>query len=339
MAKKRIIDMHGLLYDCDLVDALGERLLWLYPLLWSLAEDWGGYEPKYATIALETGALRMSTEEVQTAINTLISHGKIIPYTINGRTYHWIKNFLRHQNLNNPTPPRIPLPPWITYEEQTYSSGKTIAKYRINLRILEEHTSSLPVDYQEATCTLPVLLKGKERKVTRTRKGRENKGGVIGGGNDTPHPPDQPTADVADSPTAISDPPSPDDSLNDDNSNGLDPFLAHKRHNKSITATDVGTLWNRMADPVLPRIITPVSDKRKKAINRILKKHPHIEWWQRLFQAVNESPFLLGINDRGFRGNFDFVLRNYERIIEGNYQHIKRVEDMPKWKRELLADS
>lgn len=113
MGRKRVIDTDELLFDEELFEAVGKDGLWLYVRLWSLAEDWGGYEPRYGSIALKTGILRLSSETVQEIIEELIILGKIVPYEANGKTFHWIKNFLKHQRLNNPTPHSLPLPPWV----------------------------------------------------------------------------------------------------------------------------------------------------------------------------------------------------------------------------------
>ena len=64
MGRKRVIDTDELLFDEELYEAIGQEGLWLYVRLWALAEDWGGYEPKYGSIALKTGVLRMTADQV-----------------------------------------------------------------------------------------------------------------------------------------------------------------------------------------------------------------------------------------------------------------------------------
>jgi hypothetical protein len=176
MGRKRVIDTDELLFDEELFEQIGIKGLWLYVRLWSLAEDWGGYEPKYGSIALKMGVLKMETEEVRSTIAKLITLGKIIPYWIgslhnleNESQYHWIKNLLKHQPLNNPAPPSLPLPPWITCEIKEYASKKKYASYRIDLEKLASYTSSLPEHYQSR---LPVALETKrnETKRNETRK-------------------------------------------------------------------------------------------------------------------------------------------------------------------------
>lgn len=170
MGRKRVIDTDELLFDEELYELIGDKGLWVYVRLWSLAEDWGGYEPKYGSIALKMGVLKMSTEEIRSTITKLISVGKIITYRIPGlhnTEFHWIKNLLKHQPLNNPAPPNLPLPPWITCEIKEYASKKKYASYRIDLEKLASYTSSLPVEYPYPTGSPRNETK---RNETETRK-------------------------------------------------------------------------------------------------------------------------------------------------------------------------
>jgi len=133
MSRKRLIDVDKLLFDDELIEVLGIEGLWIYPILWSIAEDWGGYEPKYGSIALRSGALRFTKEAVQKAIDILIDLGKIIPYQVNGKTYHWIKSFFRWKPLYSPSPPDIPLPPWIKWRCSSTSSSRGYFEFQNRL--------------------------------------------------------------------------------------------------------------------------------------------------------------------------------------------------------------
>lgn len=64
------------------------------------------------------------------------------------------------------------------------------------------------------------------------------------------------------------------------------------------------------------------TETRKKAIKATWGKHPDITYFQELFQKANESSFLAGNNDRGFKADFDWVLKpnNAIKIMEGRYQ-------------------
>jgi len=150
MDRKRVIDTEAFYFDDELVELLGERGLHFYIRLWGIAEDWGGFEPKYGSLALKMGALKFSIEEVKKYLNRLLLAGKIFEYEIQGKKYHWLTKLMKHQPLNNPSPPQLPLPDWIICEEHRYPSGKRYANYSCLIEKLPRH-------YQKPTSSLPVI--------------------------------------------------------------------------------------------------------------------------------------------------------------------------------------
>jgi hypothetical protein len=144
MARKRLIDTEELYFDTELIDLLGPRGLHLYIRLWGLAEDWGGFEPRYDDIALKMGALKFSGDEVKGCLKLLIDAGKIIEYTAAEKQVYWLVNLLKHQPLDNPAPPKLPLPAWIKCKIEQYKSGKKYASYQVIPK-------KLPVAYRSAT--------------------------------------------------------------------------------------------------------------------------------------------------------------------------------------------
>ena len=69
----------------------------------------------------------------------------------------------------------------------------------------------------------------------------------------------------------------------------------------------------------LPKVMK-VTDKRRKAILRILKVY-NKEDILRVFELAEQSDFLKGNNDRGWKADIDFILRNdkFVSILEGKY--------------------
>ena len=178
MGKKRIIDSDSLFFKTKLHNLIGDRGYLLYIRVWALAEDWGGYEADYGAIALQTGVLRCTEDEVQGILEKLVKDKKVIPYSVSKRTYHWIINFLEHQTLNNPSPSKIPLPPWIIQEIKQYKKSKSKRKFA---RFTVDE-SKIPTDYQYAVCSLPVDYNGdsketedKEPEVNPPKKQKEEK--------------------------------------------------------------------------------------------------------------------------------------------------------------------
>ena len=74
----------------------------------------------------------------------------------------------------------------------------------------------------------------------------------------------------------------------------------------------------------LPKIRS-ITDKRKKAINKLSKKYSIQEIIQ-AFDLANNSSFLIGDNDRGWKADLDFILREdkFISILEGKYSSKKR---------------
>lgn len=167
MARKRLIDTHSLCFDTEIVTILKERGSILYIRLWGIAEDWGGYDPKYDDIALLMGAFKLKASEVKNYIDRLIEAKKIIPYEVNGKTYHWIVNLLKHQPLDNPSAPKLPLPEWVECKISEYKSGKKYAKYTVI-------TEKLPVAYSSPTGNLVTVT---ETVTVTERKQNSNSNG------------------------------------------------------------------------------------------------------------------------------------------------------------------
>lgn len=167
MSRKRIIDTE-LYFDTDLYDILGDRGLHLYIRLWGIAEDSGVYTPNYSDISLQLGALKFSSEEVKKLIKNLIKAKKILVFHENKREFHWLKNFLKHQTLNNPPPPKLPLPKWLKCVHHKFKSGKEYVKYStIQSELLVIHKATAGI-----TSSLPVAMKRNETKRNETNRNR-----------------------------------------------------------------------------------------------------------------------------------------------------------------------
>ena len=116
MGKKRIIDMDGLCFDAELTE-LGMDACMLYIRLWTLAEDWGGVDLEPKNLRLQMGGLQDNYDNLRITEITqkLVELDKIKIYEYKSRIYGWIKNFPRYQELRFPSPPKLPLPPWVKW--------------------------------------------------------------------------------------------------------------------------------------------------------------------------------------------------------------------------------
>lgn len=119
--------------DPDIVanfDPLG-RLL--YQGLWCIADDSGCLEinPLLFKMKIFPGD-NFSPEMLSEYIDKLIELKKILPYEVAGKRYGWLKNFHKHQTLNKPSAPTIPLPDWIIWHgEEEFDSKRHQYYYEI----------------------------------------------------------------------------------------------------------------------------------------------------------------------------------------------------------------
>lgn len=67
--------------------------------------------------------------------------------------------------------------------------------------------------------------------------------------------------------------------------------------------------------------IRDINGKRKQAVSARYKANPDIEIFKRLFEKAEQSKFLQGNNDRGFKADFDFMVNasRFDRLLEGAY--------------------
>jgi len=94
-----------------------------------------------------------------------------------------------------------------------------------------------------------------------------------------------------------------------------------------FTPNDLGRLWNETANPVFPRVILPLSEKRARKFRPAVRARPDPEWWKALFDRAGGISFLRGENDRGWRADLEFVVRRWEDILEGKYDRAEPYEE------------
>lgn len=80
--------------------------------------------------------------------------------------------------------------------------------------------------------------------------------------------------------------------------------------------------WNDIAQKhKLPRCQT-LTKQRRSALRQRIKEAGGIDGWKTACALVEQSPFLIGENDRGWRASFDFMLqaKSFTKIMEGAYE-------------------
>lgn len=119
--------------DDDLVQHFDFRGRLFYQGLWCTAEDSGVYEPKILALKMKIfPGDDIPLETLQGYLDKLIQLGKVVAYEVNGKKLHWLKNFHRHQKVDRPSPPTLPLPPWIIWHgEEEYGNQRHRWYYEI----------------------------------------------------------------------------------------------------------------------------------------------------------------------------------------------------------------
>lgn len=84
----------------------------------------------------------------------------------------------------------------------------------------------------------------------------------------------------------------------------------------TIVQDEFNTVCNRLSK------INKITDRRKSSINARLKEYD-LETILQVFKMANESDFLTGNNDRGWKADFDWLLKpnNFIKVLEGNYKN------------------
>ena len=82
--------------------------------------------------------------------------------------------------------------------------------------------------------------------------------------------------------------------------------------------------WNELAEDAGLPAVRQLTAQRKKALQARLRELGSREAWTDALMTISRTPFCCGENDRGWRANFDFVLRPSAmvRLLEGNYGKI-----------------
>jgi len=77
---------------------------------WTYADDNGNLDMCLMQLhnTIFPGDTKISNKNIASMLDELITHGLLIPYSVNGNKYLNIKNFLKHQKINRPSPSSRP---------------------------------------------------------------------------------------------------------------------------------------------------------------------------------------------------------------------------------------
>ncbi|MEW8957811.1 MAG: hypothetical protein AB2448_01675 [Moorella sp. (in: firmicutes)] len=125
--------------DPDIVANLDFAGRLFYQGLWCIAEDSGVFEPNPLAMKMKIfPGDNLDIEVIRGYYETLKRLNKLIEFEVNGRIYAWIKNFHKHQKLDRPSPPSLPLPKWIVWHgEEEYGKEKHRWHYEVLIECLQ----------------------------------------------------------------------------------------------------------------------------------------------------------------------------------------------------------
>lgn len=88
---------------------------------------------------------------------------------------------------------------------------------------------------------------------------------------------------------------------------------------------DIGALWNEMASlNSMPKVKLPLSKDRKKKMALAVKEFTEYSDWVRIINGVLDNDFNLGVNDRKWKANFDWLFHttkfNYRKLWEAHVE-------------------
>ena len=104
-----------------------------YQGLWCVADDSGCFELNALLLKMKIfPGDNIPLEDIEGYIDILINKKKLITYQANDKEYAWIKNFHKHQKLDKPSPPKVPLPPWVIFHgEEEFGNQRHKWHYEI----------------------------------------------------------------------------------------------------------------------------------------------------------------------------------------------------------------
>lgn len=104
----------------------------------------------------------------------------------------------------------------------------------------------------------------------------------------------------------------------------IDPFdVSNETQTQMVKVNykEIVDKYNTLLGNRLPKVLS-ISENRKKSIKARVNEHG-VDSVYKVLENVSHSDFLLGINDKNWQCNFDWIFKptNYIKILEGNYKN------------------
>ncbi len=292
--------------DTELMENLPPAGRMFYQGLWQLAESSGVLEYDVTAFKVQLFPLdsEVTREKLQEWTDTLVDLEKLIVYEADGKKLIYVKNFHKHQSLRNPGKPDLPLPNFINYlpNSEPRKSGWYLVDYDLlknGQRGGKELVGSRNDDFKKQWGDVnDSLTSGQRDEREREREGeveRESESELEGEENKS-------------------------DSKSDDPSEKYNDFAPTT--SRGLDYEQIKELWNDRVPEALQ--IRTITDKRKRHLRARYKESDFA--LNDIINAIQEQPFLLGENDRGWVADFTWIIENqdhYTNILERKYKDAK----------------
>ena len=98
--------------------------------------------------------------------------------------------------------------------------------------------------------------------------------------------------------------------------------------------------WNDLAAVAGLAGVQRLTEPRRRALKARLADAGGIEGWMAMLERVRDSSFLTGGNDRGWRADFDFVVKesNFTKIMEGKYDQREQLSAAQRACKRILSE-
>lgn len=111
------------------------------------------------------------------------------------------------------------------------------------------------------------------------------------------------------------------DNDNDNDNERIVPRIVEEEKEEEPTPKQVIDLYHEICTS-LPKVVK-LTDSRKKSINARFKEGITLEMFREVFTKAQNSSFLTGNNDRGFKADIDFLINanSLTKTLEGKYDN------------------
>ena len=125
--------------------------------------------------------------------------------------------------------------------------------------------------------------------------------------------------------------PNPDSSSSSSSSSSLIKGESLRKDSLVISTPEIQmavSLYNGTAKKLGLPLCQKLSDARKSKIRARLSECGGLQGWQEAMNKLEESDFLRGENEKGWRADFEFILqqKSFNRLIEGGYNNRKGIK-------------